>query len=193
MSLQLFNGANIAKAVQPNNLIVIETATINVKDLDGDLVQLFEDKAGLIPQINPFVSDSTGGFKFYIAQGNYNITVVKGGFSGEIFVELNASGEITVINIETNALSVSQDNHGTLFNIADNTGTVSVTLEAVTADSIGDIVFFGSNTDSIITFIEGVGVTIETPSSLEMDLKYSMCAAVIMSETSWRLMGNLAP
>lgn len=194
MSLQLFNGANIGKVVQANDLIVVEAATITVKNLSGDLVSIFEDKQGAIPQVNPFTADQTGSFKFYIAVGEYHLTIVKGGVTGEMFIELGAGGEVTLINVETNALVIGPDNHGSLFNISDLTGSVSVTIDPVPTESIGNITFISSDTDSPIEFVAGVGLDpIQTSKSLVIDEKYITVAVVYMSETTARLMGDLAP
>ena len=69
MSLQLFTGANISKKLQLGELIAVESATISVKDSQGVLVLLFQDKNGNTPQVNPFIADDTGQFFFYVQPG----------------------------------------------------------------------------------------------------------------------------
>ncbi len=191
MSLQLFTGANISKKLQSNDLIAIESATISVKDLQGVLVSLFQDKSGNTPQVNPFIADDTGQFFFYVQPGFYSLSVTKGAIIGTIFIEIGLSGVVTPVDVETDALVVTEDDHGNLFNISDLTGSVSVTLEAVTTNGIGAIVFFKSKTDSPIQFVAGAGVTIETAYSLNIHAKFSMCAAVWESETIVTLTGDL--
>lgn len=193
MSLEIFNGANIAKSVQANDLIVIENAVITVKNLSGDIVDLFEDKEGTVPLINPFTADDSGSFVFFVAQGEYNLTVSKNGVSGEIFIELGASGQVTSVDIETNALSIDAVNHGTLYNVSDITGLVNVTVGSVTAEAVGSIVFLRSDTNSPVVLIEDVGVTIETPYSFELYARYSTIALMAVGLDKWSAMGNFKP
>ena len=191
MSLQIFNGSNIAKKVQNNDLIVIESASIIVKDLQGSLVSLFQDKLGTIPQVNPFTADITGTFFFYIAPGAYNITVEKGSVAGTIFVEIGLSREVLSVDVETNALVIAEEDHGKMFNISDITGSVSVTMPQVSTTSVGMIVFIHSDTDSPIQFVPDVGVTIETAYSLNIYAKFSNVALIAKNETTWNIMGDL--
>ena len=88
--MNLFTGANIAKKLQENNLIIVEGATVSVHNrTTGSLALLFEDKAGTIPLSNPFVADDTGQFFFYIDEGEYKLTVQSGPVQGSIFFEVN--------------------------------------------------------------------------------------------------------
>lgn len=89
MTLRLFTGANIAKTLQDNDLIVIEGATVSIHNrTTGSLEPIFTDKAGLTPKSNPFITDNTGQFSFYIDSGEYKFTVTKLPDTGFIFFEL---------------------------------------------------------------------------------------------------------
>lgn len=88
MSLKLFNGTNIAKSLQDNDLIAVENAGIEVKDELGVLASLFEDEDGSTPQINPFTADDTGNFSFYARSGTYNLIVSKGATTTTIKISL---------------------------------------------------------------------------------------------------------
>lgn len=191
MSLQLFTGANISKKLQTNDLIAVESATISVKDLQGVLVNLFQDKEGTIPQLNPFNANDTGQFYFYVEPGIYNLTVKKGLVSGSIILEIGLSGQVDSVNVETDALVIGADDHGTLYNISDTTGSVSVTVDAVATDSVGSIVFIKSKTESPIQFVPGAGVTIESAYSLNIFSQFSMAAVIWESETTVTLVGDL--
>ena len=190
MSFHLFTGANVAKRLQSGDLIAIENAGVEVRNLAGDIVNLFQDKLGTIPQPNPFTANDTGGFYFYIEKGEFDLTISKGGVSSTIVIEFLESGEVIPVNIETNALVVGDDSHGILYSITDITGSVSVTVEVVSANSVGNIVFIHSDTDSVIQFVPGAGMTIETPSGLLMS-KFSTAAIMWQSETVSILMGGI--
>jgi glycerophosphoryl diester phosphodiesterase len=89
LSLQLFTGANIAKTLQDNDLIIIEGATVSIHNrTTGGLATLYQDSAGATPQANPFTADNTGHFSFYVATGEYKFTVTKGAVTGFVFFQV---------------------------------------------------------------------------------------------------------
>jgi hypothetical protein len=173
-------GANVPVTIRDS----ITNLKVDIFDLNG------------APIVNPLQTDSLGNYAFKINTGTYNIIINESGSPTTSFykVDIGVGGEVTLVDIETDALTVVDGDAGKLFNISDITGSVGVTIDVVAAGSIGDIVFISSNTDSPIEFIAGVGLDpIQTSKTLVIDEKYITVAIVYMSETTVRLMGDLAP
>lgn len=191
MSLQLYTGTNIAKQLQGNNLLIVENVTVTVIDVSTGLAALlFLDKEGLTPLLNPFVSNTTGQFYFYVIGGRYNISVAKGSSTGQIYAEIGTSGEVTPEDITSDAFTITASNHSTLFNVYDITGTVGITVDPVTVED-NAIVFVKRMTTAPIQFIAGVGVTIETAYSLNIYAQFSVVALISTGLNTWTLVGDL--
>lgn len=91
--MNLFTAASIAKELQANNLIVVENTVVSVHDrVTGSLALLFQDRAGNIPLTNPFLSDNTGQFYFYLDDGQYKLTVEKDAIKGSVFFDSLSGG-----------------------------------------------------------------------------------------------------
>lgn len=192
MSLQLYTGTNIAKQLQDNDLLIVENVNITVKDATtNSLAALWLDKEGTTPIVNPFVSNTTGQFFFYILSGRYNITIEKNGSTGQVYTEIGTSGEVSPVDITSAAFSVSSDDHGTLFNVFDITGNVVITVLPVAADKLGSIIFIHSNTDSPVQIVPDAGVAVNTAYSLNLYAKFSTVALMSTAVNTWSLMGDI--
>ena len=191
MNLMLYTGANILKTLGADESIAVTEVVLKVTDLSATLIPLFEDKAGLVPLTNPFVTDTTGQFKFYSSPGEYLLTATKNAITSTISIEVGLSGQVEPVDIETDALTITSNDHGILYNISDITGSVAVTVDAVPPESAGIIVFIKSKTDSPISILAGAGVTLESAYLLEIYDKYSMIALVNESQFIWSVVGDL--
>lgn len=191
MNLTLYTGANILRTLGADDSIAVGGAVVKVTDSNTSLVPLFEDKAGLVPLTNPFVTDDSGQFHFYCAKGEYILEATKNSVSSNMLIEVGLSGQVEPINIETNALTISALDHGVLYNVSDITGSVLITVDSVPNEAAGIIVFIKSKTDSPITIAAGTDVTLESAYELEMYDKYSMIALINESEFVWTVTGDL--
>jgi hypothetical protein len=187
----LYSGANILKNLGDDDSIAVGGAVIKVTDLNTSLIPLFTDKAGTITLTNPFVADASGQFRFYCAPGEYDLTATKNAVSSNMLIEVGLSGQVETVEIETNALTITSDDHGILYDISDLTGSVAITIDAVPAESVGIIVFAQSNTVSPISILAGAGVTLRSAYLLEVYAKDSIVAFINVSELVWSVVGDL--
>ena len=68
--------SSIARVDTEGKLEAVGGATVEVRSSGtGNLANLFDDREGLSPKSNPFQSDSTGAFAFYVSGGAYRIEV----------------------------------------------------------------------------------------------------------------------
>lgn len=101
-------------------------ATITVFDGVGAVASIFNDN-GVTPKANPFLSDNSGEFAFYAADGTYTITIALAGYTTEtrqgialfdpaapvlpanltVAGNLTVNGNTTLGNAPADALSVS--------------------------------------------------------------------------------------
>ena len=59
-----------------NNGIIVPGAQVNVNFTNGGAsAQLYSDREGLVPILNPIYTDSAGRYECYVKQDNYNVTV----------------------------------------------------------------------------------------------------------------------
>src|SRR5688572_25496578 len=82
------------------NVISGAQITVTREVAGAPLVNLFEDRDGLIPMGNPFVADAEGFAAFHVPGGSYRITASKGGFSRSFrYVGIGLAAETDALNI----------------------------------------------------------------------------------------------
>ena len=163
----------------------------------SDPKETYSDQGETIPNTHPVVLDSEGRLPNVFFTGTAR-QVLSDSNSVQIWARddvgfglQGSAGAITVIDIDTNALTTNGDDDGFLYNISDITGSVTVTVDSVLTDEIGTMVFIRSNTNSTVSIVAGGGVTIETAYTLDLFSKFSTVAILYLSETTATLMGDL--
>lgn len=71
---------------------VIPSATVSVVNAAGTAPSLYSDAARTTAKTQPFTTNSSGFYEFYVAPGTYTITAQSGGFSQTKTVELGFPG-----------------------------------------------------------------------------------------------------
>lgn len=185
----------MTKANDPYNIIEEAAIEIRVRNPDGtsgNLSVIYSDEAGLIPITQPGAkSDLNGQFVFYAKAARYNAVYNNGGNLVTQPAVIGSSGEVSPLDINTNALTVTGVDHGVLFNISSSVGDVLITAEQSLPESVGSIIFFKSDTDSLVSFVLGVGVTIKTAYTFDIFARNSMVSLLVISETEYLLVGDL--
>lgn len=105
MAKVLFTSTALRKrdlVTSSGDLNVVEGSLVTVTDLSGNIANIFDPSDESIPFSNPFTSDSTGAFSFYIERGKWKINVKSQNenppLEGELIIDLSGGGSSSIFD-----------------------------------------------------------------------------------------------
>ena len=193
--------------VQDRRGNAISSATVTVKDKDGNLATIFSDD-GVTTASNPLTTNADGEYTFFAANGQYTCEIVATGYASEVISQrtlfdlsdmtaqaISDYGFVPVTEITTATYTITTANFGCWLDINTSaTATVSLPDQTALASFDGvkgaSVIFRQKGAGKLILAASGSATAVNA-ASLRARAQYSVLAAQAVGTSVWTVFGDM--